>query len=396
MEILLFRHYPLVEGSSMRSFALQIATGLRARGHHVREITAPLLLGRLARRQSFLAKWLGYLDQYLLFRLQLWWLAKRLSPCTLCVFCDQALGPWIPALKHHLHVVHVHDLLALHAAQGRQPFHHLGWSGRLYQRWIRNGFRQARCFLSVSAATRESLNPELRQPPRLNSVLLNPLPPRFRPLPSSAAADEVAAVIPNLGSLPFLFHIGRTWYKNRLGVLMIWEQLRSLATSTPPALVLVGALEPSLQCWLKQRPQLKPHLHVLRHPSDDLVLALYNSSAALLFPSHAEGFGWPVLEALACGCPVITTGCPPMTEVGGECACYIPPAPKEPIAQASWALHSAEQVAAVLARSPEEQQALRSQGIAWAQSFNQAEWLNQLEAHYSLVLTHQGKQPCAG
>ena len=120
MEILLFRHYPLVEGPSMRSFALQIATGLRDRGHHVRETTAPLLLGRLARRQRLCAKWLGYIDQYVLFRLQLWWLARRLPPRTLCVFCDQALGPWIPALKHHPHVVHVHDLLALQAAQGRR------------------------------------------------------------------------------------------------------------------------------------------------------------------------------------------------------------------------------------------------------------------------------------
>ena len=93
MEILLFRHYPLVEDTSMRSFALLIATGLRARGHQVREITAPLLLGRFAKRQRLFAKWLGYLDRYVLFHLQLWWLTRRLHPRTLCVFCDQALGP---------------------------------------------------------------------------------------------------------------------------------------------------------------------------------------------------------------------------------------------------------------------------------------------------------------
>ena len=163
--------------------------------------------------------------------------------------------------------MHVHDLLALQAAQGCQPFHHLGWSGKLYQRWICHGFRQAQCFLSVSAATREALTAELQRPPRLNGVLLNPLPPRFRPLPAAAAAAEVAAAIPDLRSNLFLLHIGRNWYKNRLGVLMIWEQLWSSTTSKPPALLLVGALEPALQRWLEQRPHMKPHLHVLHQPS---------------------------------------------------------------------------------------------------------------------------------
>lgn len=379
----------------MRSFALQIATGLRARGHRVREITAPVVFGRLAAKGAGISKWLGYIDQYLLFRLQLWWLARRLPPRTLCVFCDQALGPWIPALKHHPHVVHVHDLLALQAALGRQPFHHLGWSGRLYQRWICDGFRQARCFLSVSAATLQALTAELRQPPWLNEVLLNPLPPRFRPLSPSAAAEEVAALIPSLGARPFLFHIGRNWYKNRVGVLAIWEQLWSSSTSIAPALVLVGALEPALQRWLERRPHLQPHLVVLNRPSNALVLALYNRAAALLFPSHAEGFGWPVLEALACGCPVVTTGCPPMTEVGGDCATYIPPAPPDQAAQRGWARQAAEQLAAVLARSVQEQNAVRARGIAFAQAFSQQRWLDQLEAHYSWVLSHREHQACA-
>ena len=395
MEILLFRHYPLVEDTSMRSFALLIATGLRARGHQVREITAPLLLGRFAKRQRLFAKWLGYLDRYVLFHLQLWWLTRRLHPRTLCVFCDQALGPWIPALKRHPHVVHVHDLLALQAAYGHQPFHHLGWSGRLYQRWICHCFRQAKCFLSVSNATHQALAAELRQQPLLNAVVLNPLPPRFRPLPTAEAAAVVDAAISTLGSKSFIFHIGSVWYKNRHGVLTIWEQLCSFS-STPPALVLVGALEPALQQWLEERPHLKLHLEVLDRPSDDLVLALYNRAAALLFPSHAEGFGWPVLEALACGCPVVTTGRPPMTEVGGEFASYIPPVPTEPSAIRSWARCAAEQVGAVLARSNEEQQAVRSRSIAWAQAFSQAQWLDQLEAHYSWVVNHQEKQACAG
>jgi glycosyltransferase involved in cell wall biosynthesis len=52
--------------------------------------------------------------------------------------------------------------------------------------------------------------------------------------------------------------------------------------------------------------------------------AAYSYAKLLLFPSFAEGFGWPLIEAQACGCPVLTTKEAPMTEVAGETAFYIP------------------------------------------------------------------------
>jgi glycosyltransferase involved in cell wall biosynthesis len=48
-----------------------------------------------------------------------------------------------------------------------------------------------------------------------------------------------------------------------------------------------------------------------------LLEALYNGALALLFPSRFEGFGWPVIEAQACGCPVISSDRMPMPEVSG-------------------------------------------------------------------------------
>jgi glycosyltransferase involved in cell wall biosynthesis len=51
--------------------------------------------------------------------------------------------------------------------------------------------------------------------------------------------------------------------------------------------------------------------------------ALYSGAHAMLFPSLDEGFGWPILEAQACGCPVITSDQAPMTEIAGEGAILI-------------------------------------------------------------------------
>jgi glycosyltransferase involved in cell wall biosynthesis len=59
--------------------------------------------------------------------------------------------------------------------------------------------------------------------------------------------------------------------------------------------------------------------------SEDL-RALYSRAKAMIFPSLCEGFGWPILEAQSCGCPVLTTNRPPMTEVGGTAALYFDPA----------------------------------------------------------------------
>jgi glycosyltransferase involved in cell wall biosynthesis len=197
----------------------------------------------------------------------------------------------------------------------------------------------------------------------------------------------VRQAVPQINQQPFLFHIGRNWYKNRLGVLAIWEQLHQL--EFPHYLVLVGSADSAMQAWLEQRPQLRPWLHVLEQAGDDLVVALYNQAAALLFPSHAEGFGWPILEALACGCPVVTTNKPPMTEVGGDAVVTIPPAPPPPEHLEAWAREAAQQVQRVLSRSAAEQEHWRQLGFAQTRRFQLEPWLDQLESHYHQALALQ-------
>lgn len=393
MRILLLRHYPPAEGPSMRAVADQIGSGLRGRGYKVQDLTAPVFFGGLLPRSHPIAKWLGYIDQFLIFSSWLWLRALFLPKGSLCVLVDQALGPWLPSLGRRAHVVHCNDLLALEAALGFQPFHRLSRSGRCYQRWILQGFRQGRCFLSISAATQVALERHLNQPPLLSAVLHLPLPPRFTILPGDHAAAVVRQAVPKVNHKSFLFHVGRNWYKNRLGVLAIWEQLHHLGL--PHYLVLVGSADSAMQAWLELRPHLSPWLHVLDQAGDDLVVALYNRAAALLFPSHAEGFGWPILEAMACGCPVITTNKPPMSEVGGEAVTTISPAPSSPEDWEAWAQEAAQQVQQVLMRSAAEKEQMRELGFAQARRFKPEPWLDQLECHYHQALALQEQSTCA-
>ena len=59
--------------------------------------------------------------------------------------------------------------------------------------------------------------------------------------------------------------------------------------------------------------------------SNEDLRALYSTATMMLFPSLDEGFGWPIVEAQACGCPVATSRRPPMDEVGGDAAIYVDP-----------------------------------------------------------------------
>ena len=67
---------------------------------------------------------------------------------------------------------------------------------------------------------------------------------------------------------------------------------------------------------------LVDRVHQVEGVSDPLLAAYYHHAVALVYPSRYEGFGMPVLEAFACGCPVVTSSAASLPEVGGEAAVY--------------------------------------------------------------------------
>jgi glycosyltransferase involved in cell wall biosynthesis len=68
-------------------------------------------------------------------------------------------------------------------------------------------------------------------------------------------------------------------------------------------------------------------------PSDEMI-QLMSSARALVFTTLGEGFGLPVIEAMKCGCPVITSSLTSLPEVGGDAALYVDPTEEEAIAEA--------------------------------------------------------------
>lgn len=147
------------------------------------------------------------------------------------------------------------------------------------------------------------------------------LPPIFSP----ATEAEVAAMRGELGlSRPYLLMVGDRsgagGYKN--GILAFRAAELAAKRGQVFEIVCIGGLadiEPAYRA-------AAPSVPMRRIKADDATLRLlYAGAHALVYPSRYEGFGMPVLEAMACGCPVITCANSSLIEVGGDAAIFVDP-----------------------------------------------------------------------
>lgn len=116
--------------------------------------------------------------------------------------------------------------------------------------------------------------------------------------------------------------------KNHLLILQIWQRLVRQLGDAAPSLVLIG--QQGWECehvlrWLERAPELRDHVQWLPSCTDTDLVRWMANARALLFPSFAEGFGLPVLEALELGVPVIAADLPVYREFAGELPEYLDP-----------------------------------------------------------------------
>lgn len=121
-----------------------------------------------------------------------------------------------------------------------------------------------------------------------------------------------------LGVGPLLLQIGRGFYKNMSGVLRVLHGLRTRGLDA--RVVRVGARLGGEERILAERLGLLDSVVELGAISDPELPALYNAVDLLLFPSLYEGFGWPPLEAMASGTPVVSSRAGSLDEIVGDAA----------------------------------------------------------------------------
>jgi glycosyltransferase involved in cell wall biosynthesis len=350
MKFVLFCHPAFMRSQSMPRFARMLEAAYRARGHDVQVWSPRAKFFNWFSRPS-LAKWGGYIDQYVMFPA---WVRKALKstpPDTLFVFCDQAMGPWVPLVKDRPHVVHAHDLLALRSALGDIKENPTSLTGKIYQRYIRRGFRQARHFISISKKTREDLHRFGQVSPLTSEYVYNGLAFPYAPM----QREEARNVLIEAGLTPppegMLLNLGGSqWYKNRRGLIAIYARYAAQADRPLPLWIIGPRPNASLEAALAKLPP-QGRVEFFSNLSSSTLQAAYSYARLFLFPSLAEGFGWPIIESLACGCPVITTDEAPMNEFAGPAAHYLPRLQLGADIDA-WAARGADLVRRLLAEPP--------------------------------------------
>ena len=220
-------------------------------------------------------------------------------------------------------VVTCHDLDAfnclLDPQRGRRSF-----AFRAMTRRILSGLQAAAHVTCDSAATRDDILWHRLLPPERLTVVHNGVHPALTANADPFADREVATKLGRgAGNCPELLHVGSTIPRKRIDVLLrVFAVVRKHVPDC--RLVRVGTPFTPQQESLAAELGVRQYIDWLERLDTRLLASCYRRASAVLQPSESEGFGLPVIEALACGAPVVASDIPPLREVGGDAADYCP------------------------------------------------------------------------
>ncbi len=266
----------------------------------------------------------------------------------------------LPLTSQTPYVVTVHDLIPLVYPDKFPP----GLKGELKWRMQKFFLGRARRVITDSHASRKDISTIAKiADDKIEVIYLAPSPV-FRPIHSKAMLDSVQKryMLPK----QFVLFVGDVnWNKNIFGLLKASVILLHSKGFQDTKLILVG--KAFLDKQLPEAQRINTAINDLNidrsvvklgFVSDEDLAAIYSLASVYVQPSYAEGFGFPVLEAMACGCPVVTSDTSSLSEIAGP-ALRVSPHDPSNIAR------GIEQIL----RS-KKAQALSKKGIAWAKNFS--------------------------
>jgi len=243
-----------------------------------------------------------------------------------------ALNPIVFPAREGRYLVTIHDLFTLTVPDFVGRRHRLGW-----QVHVKRMLRRADHFVAVSESTRHDMIAHLNVASDRITVVHEGVRPGFEVL----APDAVREIRQRYGLTHpyFMVSESRNPRKNVLRMLRAFAVVRrrspdpvELVMTSPGSTISPAATDEIARAGLEAAVRFCPHV------CDADLVALMNGATALLFVSLYEGFGLPILEAMACDTPVVTANVSSMPEVAGDAAVLVDPTDEEAIAEAMWEL----------------------------------------------------------
>jgi glycosyltransferase involved in cell wall biosynthesis len=234
----------------------------------------------------------------------------------------------------------------------------------LYYRLFARRLKRAVAIVAISQQTADDVQRMLRIPSSMIRVIHLGVGPQFRPqAPAEIEKTRERYQLPE----QFVLYVGNTMpHKNVPRIVEAFAKVRQ----TEPGLELVLAGRPDQYRKIVRaaitEARIDRSVRFLDYVDEGLLPSLYNASQVLVSPSLYEGFGMPVLEALACGTPVITSDRGSQAEIAGGAALLVDPRSQTQIAEAlALVTRGGPEVFGLRARGP-----VRAARFAWRQTAN--------------------------
>ena len=264
-------------------------------------------------------------------------------------------------------VVTIHDLIFL-----RYPEYFKKIDRQIYEKKFRHSCRVADCVHAISEQTKHDLISFFAVPESKIRVIYQSINPVFYERVSASEKKKIRTRY----QLPGRFMLTVGTVEPRKNLMALLEAMVVSKKYLP--LVVVGKLtdyQHKIQKFIESDLN-RIQVFFLTHIQDHELAVLYQMAEVMVYPSFFEGFGLPVAEAQASGCPVITSGTSSLPEAGGDGAIYI--SPENPV-------EIGEAIEKVLNNS-ELRKTLTEKGKANAQRFTAENFATQLKQLYNSVL----------
>jgi glycosyltransferase involved in cell wall biosynthesis len=266
---------------------------------------------------------------------KLWWEQVTLKQQCAAERVDLLHSPYFasPLSPNVPTVVTVHDVIPLILPRYGSALH-----TRLYMRLVSAAARKARAIITVSGTSKKDIARVLGIPEERIHVVYNAVDRSFHPVDDQRFIDGVRESHGIADD--FLLYFGGFDVRKNVERIVRAYHLARDSFARPIQLVIAGAMDlVGHPLYPDPRPVirdlgLEKQVIVTGRISEEEKPLLYSAATAFVFPSLYEGFGLPVLEAMACGTPVITSNVSSLPEVAGDAALLVEPESVEEIARA--------------------------------------------------------------